>query len=101
MHIYKQNINIKSLLIILQLNLLYLCVESIILTPPYFNLVSNKKVLATATCGEREKELYCKLTGSTASDREAYDYTKLIQVNLFFLFCPSLFNFKNKKGPIL
>jgi hypothetical protein len=86
MHIYKKKLNIKSLFIILQIHLLYVCVESIILTPPYFNLVSNKKVLATATCGEREKELYCKLTGSTASDREAYDYTKLIQVNIFYFY---------------
>jgi hypothetical protein len=84
MHQKINNVMIKSLLFLIQLNILFVCVQSIILTPPYFNLVSNKKVLATATCGEREKELYCKLTGSTASDREAYDYTKLIQVNLFF-----------------
>jgi hypothetical protein len=52
-----------------------------ILTPPYFNLVSNKRVEATATCGEGvEKELYCKLTGSTATDRETQSYANLIQV---------------------
>ncbi len=55
--------------------------NGVILTPPYFNLVSNKKVTATATCGEnvREPELYCKLTGSTATDRETSNYANLIQ----------------------
>jgi hypothetical protein len=55
--------------------------ESVILTPPYFNLVSNRHVSATATCGEgvTEPELYCKLTG-TAADRENSDNTNLIQV---------------------
>ena len=58
-----------------------------ILTPPYFNLVANKRVAATATCGEgvREPELYCKLTGSSATDREASSYANLIQVSLFTL----------------
>ncbi|CAF0881627.1 unnamed protein product, partial [Brachionus calyciflorus] len=52
-----------------------------ILTPPYFNLVSNKRVTASATCGEgvREPELYCKLTGSSATDRETSNYANLIQ----------------------
>ena len=55
-----------------------------ILTPPYFNLVSNKPVTATATCGEGvDKELYCKLTGSTATDRETQNYANLIQVRKF------------------
>jgi hypothetical protein len=56
--------------------------DSVILTPPYFNLVSNKRVIATATCGEdvNEPELYCKLTGSTATDRETSNYANLIQV---------------------
>jgi hypothetical protein len=58
--------------------------ESVILTPPYFNLVSNRHVSATATCGEgvTEPELYCKLTG-TAADRENSDNTNLIQVILY------------------
>ena len=57
-------------------------IKAVILTPPYFNLVSNKRVTATATCGEdvREPELYCKLTGSTATDRETSNYANLIQV---------------------
>lgn len=57
-------------------------VKAVILTPPYFNLVANKKVVATATCGEgvREPELYCKLTGSSATDRETSSYANLIQV---------------------
>ncbi len=56
----------------------------VILTPPYFNLVANKKVEATATCGEgiNEPEFYCKLTGSTATDKEISNYANLVQVNL-------------------
>lgn len=55
--------------------------DAAILTPPYFNLVANKRVTATATCGEgvREPELYCKLTGSSATDRETSSYANLIQ----------------------
>jgi laminin alpha 3/5 len=55
--------------------------QAVILTPPYFNLVANKKVEATATCGEGidEPEFYCKLTGSTATDRETSNYANLIQ----------------------
>jgi len=55
--------------------------SAVILTPPYFNLVANKKVTATATCGEdlSDPEFYCKLTGSTATDRETSNYANLIQ----------------------
>ena len=69
-----------------------------ILTPPYFNLVANKRVAATATCGEgvREPELYCKLTGSSATDREASSYANLIQVSLFtLLIIDSFYNLGN------
>ena len=62
--------------------LLQINVNASILSPPYFNLVANKKVEATATCGEdiNEPEFYCKLTGSTATDRETSNYANLIQV---------------------
>lgn len=39
-----------------------------ILTPPYFNLATGRKIAATATCGEDTEgpELYCKLVGANA-----------------------------------
>ena len=42
-----------------------------VLTPPIFNLAENKRIAATATCGEEvtEPELYCQLTGGNA-DKE-------------------------------
>lgn len=48
-----------------------------VLTPPYFNLAENRRITATATCGEgvADPELYCKLVGANA-DGEA---TELIQ----------------------
>ncbi len=63
-------------------NLSIIGIDAVILTPPYFNLVANKRVEATATCGEgiNEPEFYCKLTGSTATDRETSNYANLIQV---------------------
>ena len=66
---------------------LHTFVSGVILTPPYFNLVANKRVEATATCGEGidEPEFYCKLTGSTATDRETSNYANLIQVDLILL----------------
>lgn len=75
---------------ILLLTALIQCVHIInadILVPPYFNLVANKKVEATATCGEgiNDPEIYCKLTGSTASDRETSSYANLIQVTVLKL----------------
>jgi laminin alpha 3/5 len=56
-------------------------VNTVILTPPYFNLVTNKPAYATSTCGEdvNEPELYCKLTGASAADRETLGNTKIIQ----------------------
>lgn len=56
-----------------------------ILTPPYFNLVTNKKVEATATCGEgiADPEFYCKLTGSTATDRETSNFANLVSVQVW------------------
>jgi hypothetical protein len=81
----KQKILKKFIFItILFVNLIKLDVNAVILTPPYFNLVSNKHVEATATCGEgmNEPEFYCKLTGSTATDRETSNYANLIQVIL-------------------
>ena len=74
MHVVYLGVLLNLLTVIQHLN-------AVILTPPYFNLVSNKKVTATATCGEdvREPELYCKLTGSTATDRETSNYANLIQ----------------------
>lgn len=70
--------------ILFNLNLIFLVIkpiDSVILTPPYFNLVSNKRVTASATCGEgvRDPELYCKLTGSTATDKETSNYANLIK----------------------
>lgn len=43
-----------------------------VLTPPYFNLAENRRITATATCGENvaDPELYCKLVGANA-DRDA------------------------------
>ncbi|XP_069958976.1 laminin subunit alpha isoform X2 [Cherax quadricarinatus] len=43
-----------------------------VLTPPYFNLAENRRITASATCGEGvpEPELYCKLVGANA-DRDA------------------------------
>lgn len=41
-----------------------------ILTPPYFNLASGKKITATATCGDEGPELYCKLVGANADHDE-------------------------------
>ena len=39
-----------------------------VLTPPYFNLAENRRITATATCGEgvAESEEYCKLVGANA-----------------------------------
>lgn len=39
-----------------------------ILTPPYFNLATGRKITATATCGQDTEgpELYCKLVGANA-----------------------------------
>jgi hypothetical protein len=41
------------------------CQESIVLTPPYFNIAEKRKVTVNATCGEgvAQKEVYCKLVG--------------------------------------
>lgn len=76
----------KLLLLIALIQCLHINAD--ILVPPYFNLVANKKVEATATCGEGidDPEIYCKLTGSTASDRETSNYANLIQVILLTQF---------------
>ena len=53
------------LICFLQLSL----VESQVLTPPYFNLATGRRIMASATCGEDisdESELYCKLAGANA-----------------------------------
>lgn len=57
-------------------------VNGAILTPPYFNLVANKNIYATATCGEdvEQPELFCKLTGATFSGTEMPSNVNLIQV---------------------
>ena len=34
------------------------------LQPGQFNLATGRRITATATCGEGEPELYCKLTGA-------------------------------------
>lgn len=41
-----------------------------ILTPPYFNLAEGRNITATATCGDDEAELYCKLVGANAENDE-------------------------------
>jgi hypothetical protein len=59
--------------------------ESQVLNPPLFNLALNRKIEASATCGEGvdKPELYCKLTG-TAADRVYSDTSNLIQVSLVY-----------------
>ncbi|XP_077867614.1 laminin subunit alpha-5-like, partial [Saccoglossus kowalevskii] len=40
-----------------------------VLQPPYFNIATGKNISATSTCGEEVgEELFCKLTGNTATD---------------------------------
>lgn len=50
--------------------LLITTVSAEILTPPYFNLATGKKITATATCGDEGAELYCKLVGANADHDE-------------------------------
>lgn len=47
-------------------------VHSEILTPPYFNLAEGKEITASATCGvdSTGPELYCKLVGANADQKE-------------------------------
>nr|ABY40628.1 alpha 3,4,5-laminin [Ciona savignyi] len=46
-------------------DLLVVPTEKNVLSPPYFNIASGKKIEATATCGDEQDELFCKLTGGT------------------------------------
>lgn len=41
-------------------------VRSEVLTPPYFNLAGNRRITASATCGDEGQELYCKLVGANS-----------------------------------
>lgn len=43
-----------------------------VLNPPYFNLAEGRRILATATCGVgvSEPELYCKLVGAHADQKD-------------------------------
>ena len=42
------------------------------LAPPYFNLADNRRIYASATCGEDTNgpEWYCKLVGSSAGSSD-------------------------------
>ena len=46
-----------------------------VLTPPYFNLAENRRITATATCGENvpQPELYCKLVGANVENEEKFN----------------------------
>nr|XP_026696566.1 laminin subunit alpha-5 isoform X4 [Ciona intestinalis] len=44
---------------------IFVVTEQNVLSPPYFNIASGKKIGATATCGDENEELFCKLTGGT------------------------------------
>ncbi|KAL1130842.1 hypothetical protein AAG570_012083 [Ranatra chinensis] len=41
-----------------------------VLTPPYFNIATGRRIEATDTCGEgvERPELYCKLVGAQQND---------------------------------
>lgn len=41
-------------------------VYSEVLTPPYFNIAENRRITATATCGDEGQERYCKLVGANS-----------------------------------
>lgn len=101
MKVLSESMNMRLTVVVLFVLLAGHIVQAVILTPPYFNLVANKRVTATATCGEGvDRELYCKLTGSTATDRETQNYANLIQVILSTFF--KLFKHStNFIGPIL
>ena len=50
-----------------------------VLTPQYFNLAEDRRILATSTCGDAsERELYCKITG-VGPDAELLHEAQLIQ----------------------
>lgn len=50
-----------------------------VLTPPYFNLAAGRKITATATCGDKGPELYCKLVGANADTEDAINPYIVIQ----------------------
>ena len=64
----QKHILYKFCVIILTIN----AVNSAILVPPYFNLVVNRKIHATATCGEgvSRPEEFCILTGASVSQND-------------------------------
>lgn len=79
----------RTKLLVLAAGLLGLMVHQAgaeILTPPYFNLAEGRNITATATCGDDEAELYCKLVGANAENDvninviqgqvRAYNYSK-------------------------
>ncbi len=51
------------------------------LSPPYFNLADNRRITASATCGEDVSgpELYCKLVGSSASSSDPSEEYNIIK----------------------
>lgn len=52
-----------------------------ILNPPYFNLAEGSSISATATCGVNStdpKELFCRLTGASADERQ-----EILNANLY------------------
>lgn len=60
-----------------------------VLTPPYFNLAENRRITASATCGEDERELYCKLVGANADTADINSFSHIViqgQVNSPYTF---------------
>ncbi|KAK3091660.1 hypothetical protein FSP39_021617 [Pinctada imbricata] len=64
-----------------------------VLTPPYFNLGSEREIYASSTCGEdvADAELFCRLTGATGAERGSIDGSKEIIQGQYCDFCdPSI-----------
>lgn len=90
-----EGVHVRALLTLVSVNVILLC-NSQVLTPPTFNLAKGRKITASATCGigpgVTTKELYCRLTGSTGSRRDA-DTEIMIQVGILRMLRESLQEF--------
>lgn len=78
--------NLYSLVIFLFLiSLSLIKINAQVLNPPYFNIAEGRKINASSTCGEGQKDLYCRLVGSNFG-YEQVAQGRLIMVCVFLSF---------------
>ena len=83
-------LNIHLVIFLFLINFL-IKINGQVLNPPYFNIAEGRKINSSSTCGEGQRDLYCRLVGSNFGYEQVAHGRLIMVISLFFRFLIKIF----------